>query len=256
MGTRRDPGSQEVMPPGGATHFVQLAGVSVGFSWEVASGQRFCEGKRRCGPHAACWEPRRPVQPLGLRPGPGLRQAPLWALRTNWGEGGPSALGPQQVATLAVGAERVLSRLTACSIAVLAWPSLSPACPPLVPGCHSSSQDTKADALSVTSLVCPAQGQRGTGKVLQDTVGQTRPEEARCGCSLSSWRSSGGAWPGPAHAGLASFRSTAGWPAWPCQSSRWGLSGPLQGDVKPTSGLGGKPTLDSFLVSPVSFLLH
>lgn len=45
-------------------------------------------GERRCGPHAACWGPRSPVQPLGLRLGPGLRQAPLWALRTNsagWG---------------------------------------------------------------------------------------------------------------------------------------------------------------------------
>lgn len=104
-------------------------------------------GERRCGPHAACWGPRSPVQPLGLRLGPGLRQAPLWALRTN-----SAGRGAFRAGTIARGHSGCWSRkgfiVDNCSIAVLAWPSLSPACPPLAPGCHSSPQDTKADALS------------------------------------------------------------------------------------------------------------
>lgn len=66
-----------------------------------------------------------------------------------------------------------------------------------------------------------------------------------------------GDWPGPAHACLAGFFPLRSWLAGVALSKQEvGAVWPFTGDVKPTSGLGGKPSLDSFLVSPVSFLRH
>lgn len=151
-----------------------------------------------------CWGPRSPVQPLGLHLGPGLRQAPLWALRTN-----SAGRGAFRAGTIARGHSGCWSRkgfivvncLQHCSpglaLTIPCMPTLGSWVPLQSPGYEVRGPVTSLAALAPGSSKGSLTHGSATGAEGHREGVPGHPREARRGCRLSSRRSSVGRLAGP-----------------------------------------------------------
>lgn len=215
--------------------------------WRVGRGS---VGGRGDGPQAACCGAQEP------RPASGLHQAVLWVLGVN--------RGGLHAGTKARGHSCCWSRKGFTTVNCpqhwgLAWPSLAlharpqltgatpvPSIPRRVP-CNLASSpcpETSEGSLS-DSWLCPvasAGAERAQRRYCRSLQGRPGPRRLETAAACPPEEAEAGAWPGPAlRACRAAFH-----PGCVAVTAGGGLSGPLQEDV-PTSGLRGKPALDSFM---------